>query len=78
MDELIVPVGLALIETEVGGAEYCSYTNFTDTFCIHIPKWAFAGIATIHVNAFDKDPTEGGVAWTPEFTPPPTIAIQPY
>jgi hypothetical protein len=78
MDELIVPVGIGFITTEVGGAEFCSYNNFTDTICIHIPKWAFAGIATIHVNAYDRDPTEGGVAWAPEFTPPPIIAIQPY
>jgi hypothetical protein len=78
MDELLVPVGIGFITTEVGGAEFCSYTNFTDTICIHIPKWAFAGIATIHVNAYDRDPTEGGVAWAPEFTPPPVIAIQPY
>jgi hypothetical protein len=78
MDELDVPIGIALVETEVGGAEFCSYTNFTSIVTIHIPKHAFAGIATIHVNAFDKDPTEGGVPWAPEFTPPPEIAIQPY
>jgi hypothetical protein len=78
MDELIVPVGMALVETEIGGAEFCRYTNGTFTVAIHIPKHAAAGIATIHVNAFDRDPTEGGVAWTPEFEPLPIIAIQPY
>jgi hypothetical protein len=78
MDELIVPVGMALVETEIGGAEWCRYANGTITVSIHIPKWAFAGLATIHVNAYDRDPTEGGVAWTPEFEPPPVIAIQPY
>jgi hypothetical protein len=78
MDELIVPVGMALVETEIGGAEFCSTINGTITVSIHIPKWAFAGIATIHVNAYDRDPTEGGVAWTPEFEPPTEIAIQPY
>lgn len=78
LDELIVPVGMVLLETEVGGAEYCTYANFTTTVTIHVPKYAFAGIATIHVNAFDKDPTEGGVAWCPEYTPQPEICIQPY
>jgi hypothetical protein len=78
MDDLIVPFGMVLVETEVGGAEFCTYNNFTTTVNIHIPKYAAAGIATIHVNAFDFDPTEGGVAWCPEFTPPPEIAIQPY
>jgi hypothetical protein len=78
MDELIVPVGMVLVETEIGGAEWCRYANGTFVVSLHIPKWAFAGIATIHVNAYDRDPTEGGVAWTPEFAPPPTIAIQPY
>jgi hypothetical protein len=78
LDELIVPIGMALLETEIGGAQFCSYTNFTSIVTIHIPKHAFAGIATIHVSAFDRDPTEGGIPWTPEFTPPPEIAIQPY
>jgi hypothetical protein len=78
MDELIVPVGMVLVETEVGGAEFCSYTNFTTCVSIHVVKHAFAGLATIHVNAYDFDPTEGGVAWCPEFTPPPVIAIQPF
>jgi hypothetical protein len=78
MDDLIVPVGMALSPTEVGGAEFCSRTNFTDIVTIHVHKSAFAGIATIHVSFFDKDPTEGGVAWTPEYAPPPEIAIQPY
>ena len=78
MDELIVPVGMALVETEIGGAEFCSLINSTIVVSIHIPKWAFAGIATIHVNAYDRDPTEGGIAWVPEYEPLPTIAIQRY
>jgi len=78
MDELDVPVGMVLLETEVGGAQYCTYANFTTTVTIPVPKYAFAGIATIHVNAFNKDPTEGGIAWCPEYTPAPEICIQPY
>jgi hypothetical protein len=77
-DELQVPIGMATVETEVGGAVFCSYKNFTVTLRIHILKFAFAGIATIHVNAFDFDPTEGGTSWCPEYTPAPEIAIQPY
>ena len=77
-DELGVPIGMATYKTMVGGAAYSTYKNYKVTLTIHIPKYAYAGIATVHVNAFDKDPTEGGQAWCPEYTPPPEICIQPY
>jgi len=77
-DELGVPIGMATYQTKVGGAAYSTYKNYKVTLSITIPNFAYAGIATIHVNAFDKDPVLGGVAWCPEYTPAPEIAIQPY
>ena len=77
-DELGVPFGMdASIETMVGGAEFCEWNN--NSFCvdIYIPKWAFSGIAYVHVSVYDKDPTEGGFAWGPEYTPLPEIYILP-
>ena len=77
-DELGVIFGHFEIATHVGGTVFCQYRNTTLSGGIWIPKWAYAGIATVHVNIFDKEPILGGAPWTPEYTPPPTIAIQPY
>jgi hypothetical protein len=77
-DELNVPIGFDYVETTVGGAIFCQYLNKTIYMYMHIEKFAFAGYATVHVNCFDKDPTIGGFAWCPEYTPPPEIFIQPY
>lgn len=54
-DELGVPIGQAVVPASGG----------TGSVSIYIPKWAFAGIATVTVNVYDKDPTEGGAAWCP-------------
>ncbi|MEM3566342.1 MAG: cohesin domain-containing protein [Candidatus Bathyarchaeia archaeon] len=67
-DELGVTIGLATINTTVGGAKFCTYKNDIQTLSIEIPKWAFAGIAKVRVNAFDKEPAEGGFNWCPEAT----------
>jgi hypothetical protein len=77
-DELGVIFGHFEIATHVGGTVFCQYKNTTLCGGIWIPKWAYAGIATVHVNIFDQEPIFGGAPWTPEYTPPPTIAIQPY
>jgi hypothetical protein len=77
-DELGVIIGHFEIATSFGGAVYCQYRNATLCGFNWIPKWAYAGIATVHVNIFDQEPIFGGAPWTPEYTPPPTIAIQPY
>jgi hypothetical protein len=77
-DELGVPIGMAMVEMEIGGATFCSYKNYTVKVKIHIPKWAFVGVAKIHVMCFDKDPTEGGIPWCPEYKPYPEIFIGPY
>lgn len=76
-DELDVPVAICLIETEIGGAWFCHYECFWIRCLIHIPKHAFSGWATLHINCFDKDPTEGGQAYCPE-TVIEGIYIQPY
>jgi len=77
-DELGVVFGHFEIEYHVGGTVFCQYRNTTCGGRTYIPKWAYAGIAKVHVNIFDKEPIFGGAPWTPEYTPPPTIAIQPY
>lgn len=77
-DELNVPIGIALVETEVGGAVFCELASATIKLYIHIEKFAFAGYAHIYINCFDKDPTEGGFAWCPQYEPLPEIFIQPY
>jgi hypothetical protein len=65
-DELNVVIGMDLAEVTLGGAEFCRFANGTVTLSIHIEKWAFVGYADIYVNCFDKDPTIGGFAWTPQ------------
>jgi len=76
-DELGVVIGHAEYATQIGGAVFSQYANATLPFNIIIQKWAYAGIATIHVNIFDKEPQNGGAPWTPEFKPAPTIYILP-
>jgi len=65
-DELNVVIGMDLAEVTLGGARFCTFANGTVTLSIHIEKWAFAGYADIYVNCYDKDPTIGGFAWTPQ------------
>jgi hypothetical protein len=77
MDELGVVIGHFEISTQVGGTVFCQYKNATQSGNIIIPKWAYAGIATVHANIFDREPIDGGAPWTPEFAPAPTIYILP-
>ena len=84
-DELETAFGYAYIETSVLGAEFCHWKEYTTRVTIHIPKWAFAGIAKILVSAFDKDPTVGGAPWLPTYgmgwplgEEVPEICIYPY
>jgi hypothetical protein len=76
-DELGVIIGSFAHSTHVGGTVFCQYKNDNFTDCIYIPKWAYAGIATIHASVFDNEPMLGGVPLGPEYTPPPEIAILP-
>lgn len=77
-DELGFPFGFASAEIPIGGAEYCTPNEYPVTFTIKIPKYAVAGLATIHVCCFDKEPSEGGCALCPEYEPTPEIFIEPY
>jgi hypothetical protein len=63
VDELGVTVGIAEIRSDklFGGTMFSVYKNLTATVEIRIPKWAYAGIAPIQVDAFNIDPSLGGV-----------------
>jgi hypothetical protein len=77
VDELGYTVGFAAKTITVGGAQFCTPKKYKLSLTITIPKFAAAGIATVHVNCFDKEPALGGVALCPEY-PPPIIYIRPY
>jgi hypothetical protein len=77
-DELGVPFGMALYSTKVGGAIFCTWNPGEFDVNIFIPKWAYAGNGYVHVSVYDKDPTIGGEALAPEYTPAPMINIYPY
>lgn len=49
-DELDVPIGWVQVMLTIEGAEFCEAKEYTEVVEIHIPKFAFAGLATIHVN----------------------------
>jgi len=74
-DELGVVVGITVIQVTIGGAEYCTYTNYTATVTIKVPYNAYAGRATVRVNFLSTPPEECGPAVTPEATT--TIWILP-
>ncbi|MEM1540479.1 MAG: hypothetical protein QXJ07_03760 [Candidatus Bathyarchaeia archaeon] len=76
-DEVGVPIDMAEVNVKVGGTEFCKLAKGSFTVELLIPKWAAVGFAYIHVNCFGKDPTEGGFALCPEYTPPPEIYIIP-
>jgi hypothetical protein len=80
-DELGVPFGMVLYgaagDVTFGGATWCTWKSETLTFGVPIPKFAFAGLATVHVNVYDKDPTDGGFAYSPEYAPAPQFYVLP-
>jgi hypothetical protein len=76
-DELGVIIGSFAHSTQVGGTVFCQYKNDNFTDCIYIPKWAYAGLATVHASVFDYEPILGGVPLGPEYAPPPEIVILP-
>jgi hypothetical protein len=75
VDQLGVTDGIATLSTTVGGATFGVYTNSTATLTITLPSWAYAGIATVHVDGFNAEPTEGGAAITPEYVGPSFIIL---
>jgi hypothetical protein len=50
-DNLNVPIAHAGVGFTIGGAEYCTPKEYTETFCLHIDKFAAAGEATIYVTS---------------------------
>ncbi|MDH7563915.1 MAG: hypothetical protein QHH24_03400 [Candidatus Bathyarchaeota archaeon] len=77
-DDLGVPFGMKLHATNVGGATFCTWKRDKFSVTICIPKWAYAGYGLVHVTCYDKDPTDGGYAITPEYAPAPEFQIGPY
>jgi hypothetical protein len=69
-DELIVPVGkLTIVDYTVGGAPLLGEKFYEEMMvCLEIPKWAYIGMATAHVNAYTTFPILGGWAYCPEVT----------
>ena len=69
-DELLVPIGkLTLIDYTVGGAPLLGEKEYQEMMvCLEIPKWAYIGTATAHVNAYTTFPSLGGHAYCPEVT----------
>ncbi len=74
-DELGFVVASAEAYLLVEGAEFCTPSEYEIKLTFTIPHEAVAGIATIHINCFDKEPIEGGVSLCPEATY--EIFIQP-
>jgi len=75
-DELGFTVAFGTAQLTVSDAEFCTPNEYEVSVTLTIPHEAVAGMATIHVNCFDKDPAEGGIALCPESTY--EIFIQPY
>ncbi len=76
-DNLNVTIGTAEITTTVGGAAWGEYKNSTINVNLDVPKFAAAGLATVSISVFDGlEPSEGGVAITPEWVGP-TVEILP-
>ena len=72
MDDLNVPVGLVTLN------DLILPPGITILLAdLEIPKWAFAGFGTVHVNAFTDSLEEGGVAYCPEITATFTIGFPP-
>jgi len=65
-DELQVPIGFDMEWIRIGGAEWCHYEPYEWTFTFHIHKHAFAGVATVHINALSNLPSCCGCAYCPE------------
>jgi PKD repeat protein len=70
MDDLNVPIGLVTLNDLVFPPGIT--TLLVD---LEIPIWAFAGVGSVHVNAFTDSLEEDGVAYCPEITATFTIGL---
>jgi hypothetical protein len=77
VDELGITVANAGFSTDVGGASCGEYSNWTQPMTLDLPKWACAGVATIHVNVFDGIPPNVGMPVLLEYAGP-MIIIDPH
>jgi hypothetical protein len=72
-DELQVPIGFQALWLHIGDrnedwtTKWCTYKNYTLTFHILIPKYAFAGLAHADINILSDLPSKGGAAYCPEY-----------
>jgi len=70
-DELNYPIGMEYQLVVVGDLDmmlWCTYAPGTIEFDIPIPKYAAAGVATLHINALSDFPWFAGSAWCEELT----------
>jgi PKD repeat protein len=63
-DECGVPLGQVIIDTWDIPPE--TSAPFTTTVAIHVPQWAFVGLARVYANAFTDLPSANGVPYCPE------------
>jgi len=71
VDETGVPFGYVEVGVPVGGAVFCTPSQYVVEVTLHVVKWARAGEATVFAGslAYRGDPAGPG------FEPPPTIGI---
>ena len=69
IDETGVAFGFMFIQTTIGGAEYCTYNDYTEGTSIHVEKYARAGRASIVVGALNDWLFNGGTAISGPFAP---------
>lgn len=79
-DNVNVPVSIAMGTDTMGlgSPTWCRWANGSIQLTLYIPKFAVAGWATLRVDKYDKDPTEGGIPYCPEYVMDEAIYITPY
>lgn len=77
-DNVSVPVAIATGQDTIGYAIWCTWANGSMELTMYIPKFAVAGWATLRVDIYDKDPTEGGIPYCPEYVITSALYITPY
>jgi hypothetical protein len=70
IDEMGVPFAYEWVKNVVGDAQYCTYSNGTLILNIYIPKSAFVGTATLHIDLFH------GLMQSESICPTCTLTIQ--
>jgi hypothetical protein len=68
-DETGVPFDFTYVLSQIGGAVYCSYKNYTETATLKVKKFARAGTASIIVGVLNDFPFNGGTVQSGPFDP---------